>query len=86
MSLIAAALILMSIAMLIIKVCNDKKVKRAEKEWERKKILHNAQVENTFDDADKEIEEWLNERFITKDKNINIKEQVEKTLSRGRRK
>lgn len=82
MSVTAAVLILTSIAMLIVKVSNDIKEKRAEQKWEHKKKLHNAQVENTFDDADKEIEEWLNERFITNDK--NIKEQVEKTLSRGR--
>lgn len=86
MALIAATLILTSIAMLIVKVSNDIKERRAEKEWEYKKRLHNAQVENTFDDADKEIEEWLNERFITNDENINIKEQVEKTLNRGSRK
>lgn len=86
MSLIAAALILTSIAMLIIKVCSNIKEKRAEKEWERKKILHNLQVENIFDDADKEVEEWLNERFITNDEKVNIKEQVEITLNRGRRK
>lgn len=84
MTVIAAALILTSIAMLIVKVCSNIKEKRAEKEWEHKKKVHNAQMENTFDDADKEIEEWLNEIFITKDKKVNIKERVEKTLKKGR--
>lgn len=84
MSVIAAALILMSIAMLIVTVCNNRTEKRAEKEWERKKQLHNAQVEKIFDDADKEVDEWLNERFITNNQKVNIKEQVEQTLNRGR--
>lgn len=39
-----------------------------------------------IDDADKEVEEWLNERFITKDKKVNIKERVEQTLKRRRKK
>lgn len=86
MNLIAAALILTSIAMLILSACNNRKEKRAEQEWERKKKLHNAQAENIFDDADKEVEEWLNERFITNDDKVNIKERVEQTLNRGRRK
>lgn len=39
-----------------------------------------------IDDADKEVAEWLNERFITNDKKVNIKERVQQTLKRGRRK
>lgn len=86
MSVIAAALILTSIAMLILTLGNNRKENRAEQEWEHKKQVHNAQVENIFDDEDKEVDEWLNERFITNDNKVNIKEQVEQTLNRGRRK
>lgn len=81
MSLIAAALILTCIAMLIVKVRRNIKEKRAAQ-----KQAHNAQVENNFYDADKEVEEWLKEKFITEEIKLDIKEQVELILNRGSRK
>lgn len=37
-----------------------------------------------IDDADKEVEKWLDERFITDDDKLSIKERVEQTLKKGR--
>lgn len=79
MNLIAAALTLTCIAMLIVKARNNIKEKRAAQ-----KQAYNAQAENNVYDADKEVEEWLNERFITKEIDLNIKEQVELILNKGR--